>query len=419
MNNQSATALLAAADSSDCPADQAPVQREDVLEAALEYRDLGWSIIPILAGAKKPPHWLKWKQYQECRADEHSLRSWFDGKDHGLAVVLGDVSGGLVCRDFDEMGAYERWADDNAELAATLPTVATSRGRHVYFRTAGDSRVKRTHAGEIRGSGGYCVLPPSRHPSGAVYRWLIPPTRTIPQVDAIQAGLAGSGYTESAETAEIADAILGGVSVCDAEPQKTRLCTVRATDIAALAEWPPGTVDAVVGSLPDQEGQRNHRVFDLCRALKAVPDLADCKGLELRPCVEVWHAQALPVIVTQPFETTWADFLHGWKRVKFPKGADPMEGIAARAASEPAPIVAGAYDHPACRFLVALCRELQRTAGNAPFFLSCHKAARLLGVTSRTAWKWFTVLEADAVLSVVGVVRVVREIKRLFQGVLR
>ncbi len=106
-----------------------------ILQAALDYLGRGWSLIPMRMGDGKKPAY-KWGPYQTKRADESQLWEWFgNSSSYGLAVVFGTVSGSLGARDFDEMDAYNRWAAENPELARTLPTVATNRGRHVYFRT--------------------------------------------------------------------------------------------------------------------------------------------------------------------------------------------------------------------------------------------------------------------------------------------
>jgi len=106
-----------------------------LLEPALEYHRRGWSVIPIRTGTKKPAC-RSWKRYRSEQPTEATLRRWFaSGKDHGLAVILGEVSGSLICRDFDVMEAYEQWAAEHPDPAKTLPTVTTARGRHVYFRS--------------------------------------------------------------------------------------------------------------------------------------------------------------------------------------------------------------------------------------------------------------------------------------------
>ena len=99
-----------------------------VLTAALSYRERGFSIIPTTPGCKKAA--VGWKRYQRQLAEETQLRQWFGVcPAHGIAVVLGSVSGGLVCRDFDTMPGYQQWEADHPCLAETLPTVATFRGR--------------------------------------------------------------------------------------------------------------------------------------------------------------------------------------------------------------------------------------------------------------------------------------------------
>ena len=72
------------------------------LNCALGYLRRGWSIIPIGPGTKKPPGCIKWKRHQHDPPDEGQVRKWFGAEtENGIAVILGEVSGGLVCRDFD------------------------------------------------------------------------------------------------------------------------------------------------------------------------------------------------------------------------------------------------------------------------------------------------------------------------------
>ena len=147
----------------------------DSLSAALAYHSLGWSIIPIAAN-KKTPALKSWKPFQTRRADEQQIRDWYDKRDDlGLAVVLGAVSGGLTCRDFDDEAAYHAWAAQNPDLAKTLPTARTGRGFHVYFVSDLD-HTDKLGDGELRGKGAIVVLPPSEHSSGVQYRWIIPPS---------------------------------------------------------------------------------------------------------------------------------------------------------------------------------------------------------------------------------------------------
>ena len=58
---------------------------------------------------------------------------------------------------------------------------------HFYFKLENGQRVTVWHwngvrAGELRGDGAYVVAPPSLHPSGNYYEWLIEPTGYLPNI---------------------------------------------------------------------------------------------------------------------------------------------------------------------------------------------------------------------------------------------
>ena len=91
-----------------------PKQNENpLLAAALDYHHRGWSIIPISYGTKKAR--FKWAKCQIVRPDEKQLQKWFANGNRNIAVVLGEVSSGLACRDFDTMTEYRLWASSNPE----------------------------------------------------------------------------------------------------------------------------------------------------------------------------------------------------------------------------------------------------------------------------------------------------------------
>ena len=125
-----------------------PVNVGDLLNAALDYAARSWSIIPTL-GKKSVG---LWKPFQTRPAAEKTLRRLFAKRGvTGLAVITGKVSCGLAVRDFDQAGAYQAWAAQNPAEAASLPTVATARGAHVYgrldkeaFADLGDGELRAT-----------------------------------------------------------------------------------------------------------------------------------------------------------------------------------------------------------------------------------------------------------------------------------
>lgn len=136
--------------------------------------------------------------------------------------------------------------------------------------------------------------------------------------------------------------------------------------------------------------------------MKAIPALADADARDLRDYVREWHRRALPIIGTEPFDDTWADLVYGWEKVKFPKGQEPMTMILQQADSATLPKCAEQYDSPITHRLIRLCRELQRAAGDGPFFISCRKLAELFGIDKDTANRRLHMLEEDHIIKKVG-----------------
>src|SRR5258706_10006220 len=107
-----------------------------LLRQALEYhRRYGFCIIPIRhKTAKGKEAACAWKRFQSERPSEAALKRMFTRTDlHGLAVIFGDVSGGLTARDFDVRDSYDRWKWEQPDLADMLPTMRTARGFQVFF----------------------------------------------------------------------------------------------------------------------------------------------------------------------------------------------------------------------------------------------------------------------------------------------
>ncbi len=365
----------------------------DLLAPALDYFRRDWSIIPT-GKDKRPPCGFSWKRWQLERPTEADVRRWF-GPDRregvtGVAVMLGVVSGNLAVRDFDAPGAFDGWAAARPDLARVLPTVQTGRngGRHVYFRAPG-LRTIHLGDGEVRGADCYCNLPPSLHPSGAVYKWVVPlPEGPLPVIDPREAGLVP--VTERRERTERTE-----------RTEENRGHSGGLVSNAATVVFSAEVERAIVESLPSGIGRRNAAVFELARAMKAIPALADADPRSLRDIVREWHRRALPCIATKRFDDTWGDFLHGWPRVRFPKGAHPMEAALAAADQRALPAAALVYDAPETRRLAGLCAELQSAAGVGVFYLSARTAGRLLFKGDHmTAWRRLRLLEADGVLLV-------------------
>lgn len=352
----------------------------DVLSAALSYSKFGWSLIPLTASTKLPA--VKWKPFQTARADEHQLCTWFDRReDLGLAVVLGPVSGGLTCRDFDDVAAYEVWKAANPELAKTLPTARTKRGFHVYFHSDLE-RTEKFADGELRGKGGYVVLPPSRHPDGGDYQWIIEPTPDIHRID--------PGLFRSSPLPTERQSYMASVSPSLGVSGSPSLCSERGETTAK---------EIIKGCLPTRAGERNDKIFELAQTLKFHPTFQNANPSTLDSILREWHRLALPVIETKSFSETQADFEHAWESVKFPKGTDLVEVAWRNIPNGSCPPEAVRYDSEDMRKLAALCLELQRSMGpGRQFFLACRSAAKVLQRLHTEVAKWLKKLARDGIL---------------------
>lgn len=337
----------------------------------------------ISARGKRPA--AKWKPYQTARASESVVRGWFAKPDAtGIGVIFGAVSGGLASRDFDDEGAYRRWAEEHAKLAMALPTVKTHRGYHLYFRAA-EEHYADCGDGEYRGNTGHLsVLPPSLHPKGVRYEWTqaLPPG-DLPLIDPVDEGLLSERDGE-----------------CNREHRDDSVVSVDSADSvdSVLSVDSVAWTDALNCTLPAEPGQRNAMIFRLARLLKARPEAAHATAKHFEPLLREWHKRALPIIGTKSFDDTRLDFARAWDVVKFPMGRGPVEGIMERAKTMTVP-EAGRYESFGIRQLATLCALLQNNAGDGVFFLSSRKAANVLGESDHTTtWRWLDLLRRDGLL---------------------
>jgi hypothetical protein len=302
-----------------------------LLDAALGYARRGWSVIPT--AAKKASG--AWKRFQSARPDEATLYRLFsrDGIT-GLAVLLGSASDGLACRDFDSLLSYQSGAAAHPDLAAALPTVATARGRHVYFR--GPQGFADLGDGEYRATAGhYCLLPPSAHPDGPIYTWLVPlPENGLPAINPDRAGLRRPWHEERCNTEDTEGAE-------DTSPLPPSLLELSASSAPSVLQA-EAVQSAIESTLPTGERQRNRRLFDLARRLKGIPFLASAGLPALRPIVVEWHRRALAFIGTKEFTASWGDFIAAWGKVRVPAGQGPVEEAFRRAVRSDPPAKAAA-----------------------------------------------------------------------------
>jgi hypothetical protein len=376
-----------------------PAQGGNLLDAALDYHHHhGMSIIPIIG--KVPPYRLKWGKYRDHPAEDAELRRLMSRPGiTGIAVILGSASHGLACRDYDNHHAYDGWASANPDLATTLPTVQTSRGYHVYHR-AKQERFVNLPDGEYRGDyGHYVVLPPSRHPDGPLYRWTISLSDDIPVVDPVSAGLIPNILSQTQTHTALTTKNFVSDFVGQTQAYSLHVSdTPQPHEETALTENVSKHVsehmsDAIAATLPTGPGQRDRRLFDLARRLKAI--MPSASPSELEPIVRQWHTSALPVIRTKDWIESWLDFGTAWAAVKRPAGASMAEIV--EAANKQTP-----KDADAVAKLTALCRTLQEHHGSGKAWpLSCRRAGQETGVSHDTAARILKLLCREGTIELV------------------
>ncbi len=297
---------------------------------ATSYVALGWSLLPVIG--KKPAYGTTWKDPPSW--DKVKAVLAYPGTT-GVAVILGEPSGNLTVRDFDEPGSYDQWRDANPDLAYRLPTSFTpgSQGYHVFARTEHTHRTKFLDDGEFRAKGSIVVLPPSKHPDGGVYRWIVEPFTDIPIVQAttLESRLS-EDYERTHDSLNLSysdqDTVYtyagGNPYDLDQDAWYTYAGdsseTTPTPHMAYVDRDKQSLIDeAIACTIPAVIGSRNRKIFELARRLKSF--LGNDIGVETLRChVVQWHRRSLPTIKTKDFGETWNDFVHAWQEIRTPVG---------------------------------------------------------------------------------------------------
>lgn len=157
------------------PTETPAAQTENPTEqAALAYLSLGWSLLPLRPGAKEPYAELlpkdrkgnpSWRMLALEPATKDEVQGWFRADpDANIGVILGEASGGLGVIDVDRPLAMPLHLPPSVQSQ-------TARGAHIFYTSDKPLKTRKCTWGELRSDGAYVALPPSKHPSGAVYTW--------------------------------------------------------------------------------------------------------------------------------------------------------------------------------------------------------------------------------------------------------
>lgn len=157
--------------------------------------------------------------------------------------------------------------------------------------------------------------------------------------------------------------------------------------------------DAVLATIPEVPGQRETCIFELARRLLGIYGRAT-DPVTLIPILDEWWKRSKSVVGTKDYGSSLRAFLRGYKNAHTAWG-ETMSDFLRMATEAPAPTWVPPGCDPRQVVLASLCRELQRSAGNDPFYLSSHIAGELLGVAPMTAWRWLDLFVLLRALEVV------------------
>lgn len=148
-----------------------------MLSAAIAYAKKSIAVFPCRPRDKRPAteHGCK-----DATLDLAQVEAWWQAEPQAnIGVATGAISKIFVA-DIDGIDAeaeLRKLERQHGEIPETVTSI-TGRGRHLFFRMPPDISV-RCSAGklgpglDIRGDGGYVLVPPSIHPSGRAYAWSV------------------------------------------------------------------------------------------------------------------------------------------------------------------------------------------------------------------------------------------------------
>ena len=157
------------------------------------YRDHELQVVPCHSPAGpddrpwKHPKLPTWKEFASGPVPDPLYERWYGpggefAQSRQMGAILGEASNRIICLDLDTIKnpeADEWWreriaVENYGQEPETWKAVSGSGGRHLYFRYPagfGMPTVRTAIGVDIRGQGGFIVLPPTMHNNGRAYEW--------------------------------------------------------------------------------------------------------------------------------------------------------------------------------------------------------------------------------------------------------
>lgn len=201
---------------------------DDAYLAALDLAAYGWNVFPVyrwdskskVCGCGRPgcsrpgKHPSTKNGLSDATRDEDKLKSWFKSTPSNLAIRTGE---GLMVLDVDvDKGGMESLRgleEEYGPMPETRTCLTGGGGMHLYFRvkeSVSNSVEKLGKGLDVRGDGGYVIVPPSMHASGRPYAWDIGQTERVADCPPWLLKLARKPRPEDVEGIPQPDAVLEG-----------------------------------------------------------------------------------------------------------------------------------------------------------------------------------------------------------------
>jgi hypothetical protein len=155
----------------------------DHLAAALAYATQGFAAFPLAPRSKQPLISAAngGRGLYDATTDLNMIKSWWTRHPRANIGLRTGVSFDVIDLDGEAaVDALEQARDGRERISG--PVVATAKGFHYFVQPTGlGNRAGVLPGVDFRGAGGYVAAPPSVHPSGVRYRWIIQdPLRPAP-----------------------------------------------------------------------------------------------------------------------------------------------------------------------------------------------------------------------------------------------
>lgn len=150
----------------------------NMLEWALMYAGLGWKVFPV-SKTKTP---LTTHGFKDATIEEEQIQQWWSKwPTVGIGVATG-LESGIVVLDIDDkpnaLESVHELVQKKGEFSESIAARSGGGGYHIYFKHPGPGRHVPSVVGlfgyngiDVRGDGGYIIVPPSPHLSKKRYEW--------------------------------------------------------------------------------------------------------------------------------------------------------------------------------------------------------------------------------------------------------